>query len=99
MTTVGIAAVSDLNGEFPSGCQNQSQRTIGHRFESVIRQMVQNRQHKGSGLAGSCLSTAQHVLPFQCHRQGLLLNRRRKFVAFVLNRLLQRGDQVELLKI
>ena len=98
MTPVCFEARTDLNRQFPCWSQDQSQRTSGHGFEVVTRQVIQNRQREGGCFASAGLSTAQNVAACQCGWNCLFLNRCGGYVAFFLDRPKQRWDQVEFLE-
>ena len=88
---VGVEAFGNLVGQFAGRLQHQSAR--GMRALERPGQHLDHRQREARGLAGAGLGNADHVAPLQHNGNGLGLDRRRRGVAGVGNRIENFGDK------
>ena len=82
MAAIGLEAVTDLDGQFPGGGEDQG--ADGAALHRGGTEPLKDGGGKGAGLACAGLGTAQHVTPFQGRGDGLLLNGGRPGVALFL---------------
>ena len=83
IASVGLEAFDDLGGELAGGAQHQHAAGTSFRPPAVLREMMEDRQREGRGLAGSGLRDADDVARCQHLRDGLRLNRRRGGILLV----------------
>ncbi len=80
-----LTVTSEVDSDLLSQLAGRSQHE-NLRLTAVKIKTGQQRQSKGSGLAGTGLRLADHVTPFKQTRDGLSLNGGRSFVAQLLER-------------
>ena len=83
---VGHEALLDLEGQLPGGGEDQgpdgTDTEVGLRLPAV--ELLEDGGGEGTGLAGACLGTAQHVPPGQGGGDGFFLNGGRLVIALLL---------------
>ena len=77
---VGARRSGDLGGELTRRGQHQHADLAGLEIFALGGEPVERRQHEGRGLAGAGLGDAEQVAPGQQRRDGLALDRRRRVV-------------------
>ena len=75
MPAIGAEAVEDLAGEFAGRAQHQHAAGLGLRANTVGREVVEDRQREGRGLAGAGLGDADDIALGEQQRNGLGLDR------------------------
>ena len=99
MPAVGAEAFGDLAGELAGRSEHQHAAALAQRGPAVGGEAVQDRQGECGRLAGAGLGDAQQVAAGQHARDGLRLDRSGRGVAFVLQRLENRGGKAEFRKV
>jgi hypothetical protein len=77
-------ALLDLDGKLPGGSQDQRAGRLGLTGTPRFGQTLEDGKGEGGRLAGAGLGDAQQVTAFEQERNGLLLDRSGRFVAFLL---------------
>ncbi len=91
VTRIGLHRLGDLQRQLPCGGQDKDLRTPDRRVEAT-----EERQGKGSRLAGAGLGLAEQVASCQQRRNAAGLDRRRDFVADLVDGLLDRLGESQL---
>ena len=81
MPAIGLEAVDDLAGQLARRAQHQHAAALALRADAILRQMIEDRQREGCGLAGAGLRNADDVAAGEHVRNGLRLDRGGGFVA------------------
>ena len=90
---------ANLGGQFARRGQDQgAYRTATAARGSLSRELLQQRQRKAGGFAGTGLCAGQQIAPGQHHRDRLALDRRRFTVALFSDRTQNIGAQAERVK-
>ena len=76
--SVGAGALADLGRQLARRRQDEGPRGARRRSGACRRQMLEDGQQEGRGLAGAGLGDAQDVLAFQQQGDGPLLDRGRR---------------------
>ncbi len=92
---IGAEAVMDLGREFAGGREDEHARRARCGLSGIAGQALDDRQGKGSGLAGAGLGDAQQVAALEERRDGLGLDGSRRFIAFGLHGLEKRSRESE----
>ena len=78
---IGPEAVDDLAGQLARRAQHQHAAALALGADAILRQMIEDRQREGCGLAGAGLRNADDVAAGEHLRDGLRLNGSGGFVA------------------
>ena len=82
MTTVGVEAIDDLAAEFARRAKHDNTRRLRHWAPPRLRETMEDREREGGGLAGAGLRDADDVATVKGGRNGGILDRRGRRVAF-----------------
>ena len=82
MPAIGLEAVDDLAGQFSRRAQHQDAAALALGTNAILRQVIEDRQREGRGLAGPGLRNADDVAAGEHMRDGLGLDRGGGLVAF-----------------
>ncbi len=95
MATIGLDRFLNLHGQLAGRAEDQDAGRLRRRTELLLHQTLQGRQGESSGLAGAGLGESQEIAAGEQMRNGLCLDRRRRGVIFLSQRLRQRRNQTE----
>ena len=90
-----LEALGDLARQFAGGAQHQHAGAAQGGRATVGNQLVEDRQREGRGLAGAGLGDADEVAPLHQRRDRLRLDRRRRGIAELGERMNQRFGKAE----
>jgi len=94
-------ALGNLDGKLARRREDQRAQRMARRrcrAAGLRRKALQDRQRKRRGLSGPGLRACHEIAPGKHQRDGLLLHRRRLFVAEFPDRRGERRDQAELVE-
>ena len=95
MTAIGAETVVNLDRELAGWGEDECPHRATLQGQARRCQALQDRQGKGSGLAGAGLSDAEQIPAGEEVRDGLRLNRRRLDIVFRGDGALKRLDEIE----